>query len=185
MSKVRIDLYKWEGKFFPFEIKTHCGECTLNNGIIESVILELQKEGIEIEFNVNPWLNNWYKLIFKKAYHAPIVLINGKLLKQEKVVTREELKDAVYREFVKDYKIPNGIHVFSKPGCKYCKLAKALLKDKKIKFIEHDIINSSLNMQKMLSLVIGKVHPITTPQIFIDGKWIGGYDNLVEYFKKN
>ena len=181
MTKIIIDIYKWEGKFFPFEIKTKCGECSLNTSVIKSVIDEMSKQGIEIEFKEHPWLDNWYKTILKKGYHPPIILLNGKLLKQEKVLTREELKDAIIKEFVKDYTIDDGIHIFTLPNCKYCRASKEILKNKN--YHEHNVVDDSINMQKMLQLVQGKIHPITLPQIFIDKQWIGGYEELKKHFK--
>lgn len=183
MVKVVVDLYKWEGKFFLFKIKSKCGECSLNEKIIDSVSSELENLGIEVELRKHPWLDNWFKVLFKGGYHAPIILVNGKLLKQEKVITREELKDRIIKEAVLDYKISLGVHIFTLPTCKYCKKAKKLLKDNGYEYVEHDILNDSLEMQRMLSLVLGKVHPITVPQIFIDKKWIGGYDDLIKYLK--
>ena len=182
MTKILIELYKWEGSFFPFKISSKCGECSLNTTIIKNVIEEIkEEENISIEFKTYPWLDNWYKTILKKGFHPPIVFINGKLLKQKEVLTREELKDAIIKQYVKDYTIPKGIHIFTLPNCKYCKASKQLLKNKN--YYEHNVIENSLEMQKMLKLVQGKIHPITLPQIFIDKKWIGGYEELKQYLK--
>lgn len=181
MAKITIDIYKWEGKFFPFEIKTKCGECSLNTSIIKSVVEEMKNQGIEVLFNQYPWLDNWYKTILKGGYHPPIVMVNGRVLKQEKVLTKEELKDAIIKEYVKDFTIPQGTHIFTLPNCKYCKASKELLKN--TNYQEHNVVENSLNMHKMLSLVQGKIHPITLPQIFIDKEWIGGYEELTQYLK--
>lgn len=177
--KVEIVIYKWEGKFFPFKIKKKCGECSLSTNIIKLVVEQAKKEGIEVDYIEKPWLNNWYKVILKGGWHAPIILINNKILTQGIVVSKEKLIDRIYEEAFKDFKIPNkGTYIFTLPNCTYCKKAKELLKNKNIKYKEFDILNDTANMKKFLTLVLGKLHPITVPQIFIDGKWIKGFDEL-------
>lgn len=177
---IKVELYKWEGSFFPFKIKNHCGECSLNKKVIESVIEELP---FDVEFKEKPWLNNWYKILHKGAYHAPIILVNGKLVKQEEVITREELKTALLKEYVKFFEMPEGVHIFTLPDCKFCKAAKELFKEKNINYKEYNVIENSLYMQELLHLVKGKIHPITLPQIFIDKKRIGGYEELRKFLK--
>lgn len=183
VKNIRIEIYKWEGKFLFFKIKSKCGECSLNIRIIKHVIEDFKKIGINIDLIEKPWLDNWYKIIFKGGYHAPIVILNGKVIKQENVLTIEELKDKIIKEYVKNYKPEAGVHIFSLPDCPFCLSAKKLLKEKHYLYTDHDVLNNSLEMQKMIKIVKGKVHPITLPQIFIDSKRIGGYDDLIEYFK--
>lgn len=182
--KVLIEIYKWEGEFFPFKIKKKCGECSLSTNIIKSVINETSKKGISVELIEKPWLNNWYKVIHKGGWHAPIVLVNGKILSQGIVVSKEKLLDRVYEEAYKDYKIPQkGNYIFTQQGCGYCEKAKKLFHKHKIKYAEFNVIEDTANMKMFLALVLGKIHPITTPQIFIEGKWVGGSDDFEEYLK--
>lgn len=180
MNKITVELYTWSGTFFPFKIKTSCGECSLNRKVIQSVIDELP---FEVEFKEKPWLNNWYKLLLKGGHHAPIVLVNNKVIEQEEVITREKLKEALLKEYVKTYQVSNGIVIFTLPSCKFCKAAKELLNEKHYKFQELEVISDSLNMAKMMKVVKGRVHPITMPQIFIDKNYIGGYDELEKHFQ--
>lgn len=184
MNKIKIEIYKWEGKFFPFEIKQKCGECSLNIRIIKKVIEDFKQKGILVELEEKPWLDNWYKVILKGGHHAPIIVLNGKVIKQEKVLTIEELSNHIIREFVKNFEVEDGVHIYSLPECQFCKKAKQLLTTKGVEYQDHDVLNNSLEMQKMLKLVTGKVHPITLPQIFINKKRIGGFDDLEEYFNK-
>lgn len=181
MDKILVELYTWSGKFFPFKISTTCGECSLNRKVIQDVIDELP---FDVEFKEKPWLDNWYKLLPKGGYHAPIVLVNSKVIEQEDVITREKLKEALLKEYVKTYEVPKGVVVFTLPSCKFCKSAKELLNKKNLKFEELEVISDSLNMAKMMKVVKGRVHPITMPQIFIDGKYIGGFSELETYFDK-
>jgi glutaredoxin len=184
MKKVKIELYKWEGKFWPFEIKMHCGECSLNEGVIKQAIEEFGEDSTYIDFIEKPWLTNWYKVILKGGYHAPIVLVNGKVIGQEKVLTKERIKDEIMKVLYSDYEIPKGVHIFSKPGCKYCRLAKEIMKRNKIKYEDHNVMENSVSMIKLLTLVTGKIHPITLPQIFINGVWVKGAENLEKLEKE-
>ena len=93
--KVAITQYIWEGKWGLFKIKTHCGECDITTAQIKSLLgKELKGKGITL--TIKPWLDNWWRVILKGAYHAPIVLVNGKLFWQyhEKnpLMNRDKLK---------------------------------------------------------------------------------------------
>lgn len=71
---------------------------------------------------------------------------------------------------------PDQVVVFSKPGCPFCVDAKALLKGKGFDPIEIPLDN------KVRGRVIGAVSGgDTAPQVFINGKLIGGFDALKAY----
>ncbi len=67
--------------------------------------------------------------------------------------------------------------VYSFETCPYCDMAKQLLKNKGIEFEEQVIDRSQVKE------LMKKTKMMTVPQIFIDDELIGGYDDLVEYFK--
>tara|TARA_B110000467_G_C18224111_1_gene424782 strand:- start:11 stop:739 length:729 start_codon:yes stop_codon:yes gene_type:complete len=69
------------------------------------------------------------------------------------------------------------IAVFSKPGCSHCVEAKALLEEQGLQY-EELVLGEHTSITAMRA-ASGKD---TTPQIFIDGKLIGGNDELVKYF---
>ena len=66
----------------------------------------------------------------------------------------------------------NNIQPYSKDG--FCLRAKALLQFRQIEYTEIDITSNSVREQE----VIERSGRQTTPQIFIDGKPVGGYDDL-------
>ena len=68
--------------------------------------------------------------------------------------------------------------VWSKDYCPYCVNAKALLDSKGIVYEERNISQGKWTKEQLLEAVPGAR---TVPQIFLDGKLIGGYDNLKEY----
>ena len=72
-----------------------------------------------------------------------------------------------------------SITIFSKPDCPFCKKAKALLNSKGLKFDTLDVGDDvSLSTLKAVS------DSVTVPQIFIDGKLIGGSDELDKLYSQ-
>lgn len=72
-----------------------------------------------------------------------------------------------------------GVVIYTKSWCPYCKKAKNLLERKKLEFTEIEISDNEELRQEMIQNSDGRT---TVPQVFIDGKHIGGYDDLYEYF---
>ena len=68
--------------------------------------------------------------------------------------------------------------VWSKDFCGYCDRAKRLLEQKGIKYEERKIGTEWTKEQLLESVPTAR----TVPQIFLDDKHIGGYDDLVKYF---
>ena len=71
--------------------------------------------------------------------------------------------------------------VWSNVGCTWCEKAKGLLEQKGIEYEERSLAKE-WKIQQLLEAVPGAR---SVPQIFVDDKYIGSYDNLVEYFNQN
>jgi len=69
------------------------------------------------------------------------------------------------------------VEIYTKFGCPYCARAKALLGQKGIEFEEYEINSIPGKRDEMLERSNGR-H--TVPQIFIDGRHVGGSDDLAE-----
>jgi len=69
------------------------------------------------------------------------------------------------------------ITMFSKIGCPYCAKAKKLLQDQGLDYEE--IILGKEVTTRSIKAVTGRT---STPQVFIDGKHIGGSEELATYF---
>lgn len=67
------------------------------------------------------------------------------------------------------------VTVYSGPFCPYCDKAKALLARKNVAFEEFNVKEDAVKLQEMLDRSGGRK---TIPQIFIDGRHIGGCDDL-------
>jgi glutaredoxin 3 len=68
------------------------------------------------------------------------------------------------------------IEIYTTPICPYCARAKGLLEDKGVAFEEIDVFMDSGQREAMRSRANGRN---TVPQTFIDGKHVGGCDELV------
>ena len=69
------------------------------------------------------------------------------------------------------------VEIYTKFGCPYCARAKALLGQKGIEYEEYEINSIPGKRDEMLERSNGR-H--TVPQIFIDGRHVGGSDDLAE-----
>jgi len=67
------------------------------------------------------------------------------------------------------------VEIYTKAWCGYCLRAKRLLEAKGVDFVEYDI---TLGGPHKAELSERKPDAMTVPQIFIDGKAIGGSDDL-------
>ena len=65
--------------------------------------------------------------------------------------------------------------LYTKPGCPYCHAAMALLDRKGVDYTEIVASNDPARKAEMVEKAGGKA---TFPQIFIDGKHIGGSDDM-------
>lgn len=67
------------------------------------------------------------------------------------------------------------VEIYTKFGCPYCARAKALLGQKGVEYDEYEINSIPGKRDEMLERSNGR-H--TVPQIFIDGRHVGGSDDL-------
>lgn len=69
------------------------------------------------------------------------------------------------------------VEIYTKAFCGYCARAKALLDGKGVTYEEYDITMGGPKRTEMLERAQGGS---TVPQIFVDGRHIGGSDKLAE-----
>ena len=72
------------------------------------------------------------------------------------------------------------ITIYSKPNCVFCDKAKSMVKNLGFEY-EEKMFGKDFNSPEELYEAVGK-QVRTMPQIQIDGKLIGGYNQLVEHF---
>jgi glutaredoxin 3 len=67
------------------------------------------------------------------------------------------------------------VEIYTKFGCPYCARAKALLGEKGVDYEEYEINSVPGKRDEMMERSAGR-H--TVPQVFIDGRHVGGSDDL-------
>jgi glutaredoxin 3 len=67
------------------------------------------------------------------------------------------------------------VEIYSKSTCGFCYRAKALLDAKDVEYEEYELTWGSPLREEMIQRANGRT---TVPQIFIDGKHVGGCDDL-------
>jgi glutaredoxin 3 len=71
----------------------------------------------------------------------------------------------------------NRVLIYTKRRCPFSEEALFFLDEKGIPYHEVDITNDPERLAEMIEAAGGEE---TTPQIFIDGEHVGGYEDLVE-----
>ncbi len=67
------------------------------------------------------------------------------------------------------------VEIYTKAFCGYCARAKALLDSKGVQYEEYDITMGGPKRAEMIERSSGGM---TVPQIFIEGAYVGGSDDL-------
>lgn len=67
------------------------------------------------------------------------------------------------------------VEIYTKWGCPYCVAAKALLDAKGVTYLEHDVTMGGAKRAEMEQRVPGAR---TVPQVLVDGKPYGGFDDI-------
>ncbi|WP_299410853.1 glutaredoxin [Acaryochloris sp. IP29b_bin.148] len=182
--KVVITLYRWAGAWGPFKVKIPCGECTLTKDVIlDTVAHELGD--IPVELEIREWLTEWWKPLLKGGWHAPIVMVDGKVISQGHALNRGLLTQAVTAAYASKAPIQRS-HLFGKASCPHCQRAKAYLDKAGIQYTYHDVVRSPRALYEMLARVkplVGPKTPITVPQIWLGGQYIGGADRLEQVMR--
>lgn len=72
------------------------------------------------------------------------------------------------------------IEIYSKENCSYCTKAKELMRFHGIKYTENSL-NAGHTKEEIQERVGEEKKINVVPQIFVDGKYLGGYVELVEF----
>lgn len=176
---IQITVFRWAGAWGPFKVNIPCGECSLTKDVIVDTI-EKELAGIPVELDMRDWLSEWWKPLPKGGWHAPIVMVDGKIIGQGGALNRGVLTQAVISRHAARAPI-SGNHVFGKATCPHCTRAKGYLDAAGIPYTYRDVVTNPGDLYEMLARVkpiVGPKTPVTVPQIWIDGRYVGGADEL-------
>jgi len=178
-TPVKISLYRWAGSWGPFKVSIPCGECALTVDVIKDTLAN-ELQGIPTTIETHDWLSHWWNPLRYGGWHAPIVIVEGRLVSQGHALNRGVLTEAVIEAHVNRSEL-TGSHVFGKESCPHCVRAKKYLTEGNFDFSYNDVVKDPRALYEMLGRVkpiVGPKTPITVPQIWIDGKYVGGADEL-------
>lgn len=176
---VKVTLYRWAGAWGPFKVKIPCGECSLTSDVIKDTF-EHELAGVPVQLDVREWLTEWWRPLRKGGWHAPIVMVEGRVISQGHALNRGVLTEAIIAAHVLRSDV-TGNHVFGKASCPHCRRSKAYLDEAGLDYTYHDVVKDPRALYEMLGRVkpiVGPKTPITVPQIWIDGRYVGGADQL-------
>lgn len=176
---IKITLYRWAGSFGSFKVNIPCGECTLTKDILLDTFKN-ELADVPVELEVKDWLSHWWEPLKHGAWHAPIVILEGQVVSQGEALNRGLLVQAAIKEWTKRDSLKGNI-VFGKETCPYCAKAKQLLDKSGISYRYHDVVKDSAALYRMIpevKAIIGEKTPVTVPQIWIEGNYIGGCSDL-------
>ena len=186
VEPIKITVYRWAGAFGPFKVSIPCGECALTKDVIlDTIATEL--EGVPVALDMRDWLSEWWRPLLKGGWHAPIVLVEGKIVSQGAALNRGVLTQAVIEAYAARTPLA-GNQVYGKQTCPHCTRAKEYLDQAEIEYRYHDVIREPRALYEMLARVkpiVGPKTPITVPQIWIDGAHVGGADDLQKIVQQN
>ncbi|MBP8549174.1 glutaredoxin [Vibrio cholerae] len=185
-APIKVTLYRWAGHFGPFKVNIPCGECTLTKDILADTFAN-ELAGVPIEVEVKDWLSYWWEPLKLGAWHAPIVVVAGKVISQGEALNRGVLVQSIIKEWTKQDTLQGNI-VFGKATCPYCVKAKQLLDTAGIDYRYHDVVKESAALYRMIpevKAIIGEKTPVTVPQIWLNGQYIGGCDALEKWLQDN
>ncbi|KOE80638.1 glutaredoxin [Vibrio alginolyticus] len=182
---IKITLYRWAGSWGPFKVNIPCGECTLTKDILTDTFNN-ELVDVAVELEVKDWLSHWWEPLKLGAWHAPILVIEGKVVSQGETLNRGVLVQAVINEWAQRDNLKGNI-VYGKATCPYCIKAKKLLDEAGIEYTYHDVVKESAALYRMIpevKAIIGPKTPVTVPQIWLDDRYIGGCDKLESWLKE-
>ncbi len=181
---VNVTVYRWAGEFGPFKVSIPCGECSLTGDVITDTF-ENELKGIPVHLEMLDWLSHWWKPLPKGGWHAPIVMVDRRIISQGKALNRGVLTQAVIEAHVLRSKVTRDV-LFGKATCPHCTRAKGYLDQVGTNYTYHDVVKEPRALYEMLARVkpiIGPKTPVTVPQIWLNGTYIGGADELSEILR--
>lgn len=176
---ITITVFRWAGEWGSFKVNIHCGECSLTKDVISDTINN-ELNGVDVVLDMRDWLSEWWKPLKKGGWHAPIVMVDNKIISQGRALNRGLLTEAVIDAHARKTKVTENT-VFGKENCPHCQHAKAYLQEANIPFVYHDVVKEPKALYEMLARVkpiVGPKTPITVPQIWLEGDYIGGAAEL-------
>ena len=96
---IQVTVYRWAGHKWFLRIRSESAECDLAVGQVRRLLSA--HPDWPVELNVKPWLSHLWESLRRGGWHAPVVLVDGRLVRQGTVPTLPELEAALHRAFAR------------------------------------------------------------------------------------
>lgn len=90
---INITIYRWAGEKWFLRIGSECAECDLTVAQVRNLLAA--HPDWPVSFETKPWLTHLWESLRRGGWHAPVVLVDGRVIRQGTVPTRRELEGAV------------------------------------------------------------------------------------------
>ncbi len=94
-NSVKITIYRWAGKKWFLRIDGECIECDLTVSQVRTMVA--RNPNWPIEWEIKPWLNHLWESLRRGGWHPPVVVVDGKLVRQGTIPMLAELQVVVRR----------------------------------------------------------------------------------------
>lgn len=94
-NSVKITVYRWAGEKWFLRIDGECIECDLTVSQVRTLIA--RNPGWPVELEIKPWLSHVWESLRHGGWHAPVVLVAGKLVCQGTIPAIAALEAVVER----------------------------------------------------------------------------------------
>lgn len=91
---VKIMIYRWAGEKWFFRIGSECVECDLAVAQVKRLLAAHPDWRVDVKSK--PWLTHLWASLWHGGWHAPVVLVDGRLLRQGSVPSYVELEARVH-----------------------------------------------------------------------------------------
>lgn len=120
--QVKIIMYRWAGSWGPFRIKIPCGECSLTQDVIRDTLSQ-ELSGIDVDLEIREWWSEWWRPLRNGGWHAPIVMVEGKIISQGSALNHGLSKNSAIEHHARRAPLV-GNHLFGKERCPHCRRGK-------------------------------------------------------------
>lgn len=184
---VHLTLYRFSGRFLFLKIRKRCEACDVTYAVLSRLMSEVFA-GKPVTLTIRPWLNHWWKPLLRGGWHAPILLLDGKVFSQGTVpdvpalirAVAAQLDDAELAARAEEYRghtkpvtaRPEDLLVYGSRACPHCRELIGYLRANGVPFVLRDV-SSSAGAREELRQLTGRLQ---IPVVRKGDRWISGSD---------
>ncbi|MFQ5732770.1 MAG: trehalase family glycosidase [Planctomycetaceae bacterium] len=184
---VHLTLYRYAGRFLFLRIHKRCEACDVTYAVLNRLMADVFA-GKPVKLRVAPWLDRWWKPLLRGGWHAPILLLDGKMFSQGSVPDVPALIRAVAArlgdeglavradEYAKR-KRPTATRdedlvVYGSPACPHCRDLVRYLEVNDVRFVLRDVSSSPTAREELRT----RTGSFQIPIVCKGDRWISGTD---------